>query len=144
MAEIALDIPLFRQQIPAYASPTAYPDAIITVYWGVATEFVDKEDFGCLNGTTRAFAINLATAHLISLSARAAKGKQGGFVVSSSIDKVSVQRLAPQVNSSFDWWLVQSPYGQQLLALLDVVSVGGFSVGGLPETRAFRKTGGLF
>ena len=141
---IIFDAALFRKQIPKYADTVKYPDDLIEIYWDQATYMVSSEDYGCLAGLARAYSLNLLTAHLMDLSANAVKGKSGGFVSSSTIDKVIVQKLAPPVSSSFDWWLMGSPYGQTLMALLEVSSVGGFAIGGLPEGSAFRKVGGVF
>jgi len=144
MTAIVFDAALFRKQIPKYADTVKYPDDFILIYWEQATYLVSSEDYGCMAGFSRAYALNLLTAHLMDLSAMAVRGKVGGFISSSTIDKVIVQRLAPPVSSGFDWWLNQTMYGQALLALLEVSSVGGFNVGGLPEGSAFRKVGGIF
>ena len=144
MTTIVFDSALFRKQIPKYADTAKYPDDLIEIHWDMATYMVSSEDYGCMAGLNRAYGINLLTAHLMDLSANAVRGKSGGFVSSSTIDKVIVQKLAPPVSSSFDWWLMSSPYGQTLMALLEVSSVGGFAIGGLPEGSAFRKVGGVF
>ena len=144
MTAIIFDAALFRKQIPRYADPVKYPDALIEIHWDMATYMVSSEDYGCLAGMNRAYGINLLTAHLMVLSENAVANKSSGFVSSATIDKVIVQKLAPPVSSSFDWWLMGSPYGQTLMALLELHSVGGFNIGGLPENSAFRKVGGVF
>jgi hypothetical protein len=141
---IVYDDALFRAQCPEFADETKYPPALIQMYWDQATCIVSNEDYGPLMGDCRALGLNLLTAHLLKISQNIMKGKQGGYVVSSTIDKISVQRLAPPSVSEFDWWLNQTPYGQQLLVMLEVHTVGGFSFGGLPERSAFRKVNGVF
>jgi len=144
MAEILFDATLLRAQFPAFANTTTYPDALLEAYWDQATNFIDICDYGMLAGKSRVFAINMMACHLIKIAANMQRNKQGGFVSSSTIDKVSVQKLAPPVANQWQWWLNQTPYGQQLLALLQVHTVGGIYVGGAPESGAFRKVGGFF
>ena len=144
MTTIALDIALFRAQCPEYGDFTKYPDALITAYWNNAILLADNTDYGMVMGGSRAFMINLVAAHLLSLSAAITKGRQGGFVSSSSVDKVSTTKVAPPTPDMFHWWLGQTPRGQELLALLQLSTVGGFGVGGLPEGDGFRKYAGIF
>jgi hypothetical protein len=51
---------------------------------------------------------------------------------------------APPAANAWQYWLNTSPYGMQLLALLQAKGVGGLYVGGLPERDAFRKVYGVF
>lgn len=65
-------------------------------------------------------AVYLFTAHLLTLQSSIRDGQlQGGIVVSSSIDKVSVSMAPPQIKGSFEYWLGQTQYGIELLALLE-------------------------
>jgi hypothetical protein len=149
----AYDDALFRAQFPEFADTTKYPVLMIDAYWDMATMFISAADcpFNTLSGKRLATALNMLTAHLIVLGI-AAKGKagktpgskQGGFTTSATIGEVSVTKLAPPAATAWEWWLSQTPYGSMLWALLDMLSVGGFSVGGLPERDAFRKVGGIF
>jgi hypothetical protein len=129
----------FREAFPQFESKTKYPDAVIQMFINQALCTMELEEGPCYS-----FYFYLLTAHLLQLFAGLSKGKQGGFVVSSTIDSVTVSKLAPPAESLFDWWLAQTGYGQQLHAMLEIDSVGGFSVGGLPERKAFRKVGGTF
>lgn len=144
MTLILFDAALFRTQCPAFANSTTYPDITIQAYWDTAISYISNSDYGCLSVATRTLAINLMTAHLMALAAIVATGQVPGLVNSATIDKISVTLTAPPVKDQWSWWLNLTPYGQQLLALLNVHSVGGFYVGGLPEIRAFRKAGGIF
>jgi hypothetical protein len=121
----------------------------VEAQWNIATCYITTENYGCLTDSCRAFAINAMTAHLFQLGSNsentAPGGNSTGFVQSATVDKVSVTRQAPPENGSqFHFWLNQTPYGSQLLALLKAKSVGGGYVGGLPERTGFRKIGGVF
>ena len=88
----------------------------------------------------------LMVAHLLYIQGQVATGNgNAGAVTSATIDKVSVAFAAPPFGTSaYKFWLFKSPYGGQLLAMLDRCSKGGVYVGGLPERSAFRSVGGVF
>jgi Protein of unknown function (DUF4054) len=139
----------FRTQFPEFADPIAYPLATIAAYFNLATLFIAEPGSPCavLQGNSLQAALNYMTAHLMVLSqqqAAAPGAAVGGVEISSSIGEVSVSRMAPPAKDAWDFWLYQTSYGQALMALLKVLSVGGFSVGGLPEREGFRKIGGVF
>lgn len=142
----------FRAQFPEFSNTTDYPEAMISGFWDVATMFISDSDNPCsiLNGNARRGALNMLTAHLMTLSAQQTQGpagagqSQGGYETSATIGDVSVGRMAPPTKNGFQFWLTQTPYGQQLWALLALKAVGGWSVGGLPERKGFRKVGGVF
>ena len=150
----------FRLLFPAFADETVWPDAVLAAYWAIAREYIGVPDSPAyaLNGGALQFALNCMTAHLaMMLSTEAIEGTPegggsgsvsggvaGGIITSASIGSVSVSSLPPPLKGMWDWWLGQTPYGMQLLALLNLLSVGGFYVGGLPERKAFRKVGGVF
>lgn len=137
------DWTLFRLQFPQYEDPTAYPDALLDMYYDEVVCFVSCDGYN-LRGPCRMMLMYLFVAHMMTLNAQAQRGKQGGFITSSTIDKVSVQKQAPPSANQFQWWLNQSPWGQQAATLLYLNTVGGDYIGGLPESAAFRRVGGLF
>lgn len=135
----------FRKLFPAFADTTRYPDTYIALYYEETLCFLqDGGCWGMLSGCCTTLARYMLIAHFIYLAANAARGKQGGFKTSASVDRVSVSYLAPPAQNMFSWWLGQSPYGQQLAALLELKGVGGTYIGGLPERTGFRKVGGTF
>jgi type II secretory pathway component PulM len=146
------DYSFFIAMFPEFSDTTQYPEVYIGIFWGVAQDFINGNDSCCrmLRGESLKAAIAMMTAHLISLSREQANAPdgpgsvQGGFETSATIDKVSVATLAPPASNMWQWWLAKTPYGQMLAAILYVKSVGGFSVGGLPERTGFRKVGGVF
>jgi len=139
---------LFRAQCPAFADITAYPTVVLQMYWDEVGSFiVDGGTYGMLQGDSTVLAMNYMVAHFLELAKlNKTKGtsKQGGYKTSAGIDKISVQYLAPPNKDQLSWWMNQTNYGAALLALLEIKSVGGFSVGGLNERGGFRKAGGIF
>lgn len=129
MTTIVFDVAAFRVAFPQFASATTYPDLTLQGFWDVAILYVsDDADYGRLQGGARARVLDLLTAHLAALSLAIAAGRTPGIVQGSAIDKVSVTLVPPPVKSDFEFWLQQTPYGAQLLAMLGVHSVGGWYV----------------
>jgi hypothetical protein len=141
---------LFRAQFPEFADTVAYPAAMLSGYFTMAQLFIVADGSPCasLQGDQLQLALNQMTAHLMILGQQAATGvpgtAQGGFETSASIGEISVQKLAPPAADAWQWWLVQTTYGQALSALLSVLATGGLSVGGMSERSSFRKAGGCF
>lgn len=144
MATISFDIAAFRAAFPEFSNETTYPDVTLQMYFDMATCYISDLDAGCLTGSCRTLALNLMTAHLTRIGTQAQAGGNSGFVTSSSIDKISVSVNPPPNANQYSWWLSNTPYGQQLQALLSSNIVGGLYVSGRPEKSAFRKVGGFF
>lgn len=143
-ALITLDLALFRGAFPAFRDAGAFPDALVERHFDAACSHVSPRNAGPLQGKDRQRALNLMTAHLLHLEQLILSGSAGGVVQGAAIDKVSVTLTPPPIKKQFDWWLNQSPYGQELLVLLKGKGAGGFYIGGSPERAAFRKAGGGF
>lgn len=158
---IDFDIAYFRKAFPAFANPAAFSDEMLQMYWDWATYYVSDVNYGWLSnlnsptnpavpgrspGYARSRAIQLMMAHLLQLQVLNAAGQQGGIVTQATVDKVSVGLEPPPIPNQWQWWLNGTPYGQQLLALLQVKSAGGFYNGGVPVLGAFTPTygGGFF
>ena len=144
MGTLTFNVVLFREQFPAFANPVEYPDAQLQMYWDMAVCYVDPVEFCYLTGDCLQLAINQMTAHLAALYGLIAEGQNPGFIKDASIDKVHVSLQAPPDRSQWGTWLASTPYGQMLWALLQAKAVGGYYVGGTPETAAFRKVGGYY
>lgn len=140
---IVPDWTVFRAMYPQFADVTKYPDALLDMYWDEVTCFVAIDGYNLI-GRCRLLLLYLFVAHMMTISAQASKGKQGGFVTSSTIDKVSVSKTAPPSPDMFSWWLGQTPYGQQVVAMLEIYTVGGDYVGGSNEMGGFRRHDGVF
>lgn len=147
VAILTFDPALFRQQFPAFADVALYPDAQLQRYWDMAVCYstdVDycKAELGVIS--CRQTALNMLTAHLLTIGTGAVTGQTVGMVQSATVDKVSVTIQAPENPNQWQWWLNKTPYGQMYLALLRAKSAGGFYIGGSPERSAFRSVGGGF
>lgn len=141
---LTFDVAQFRAEFPEFANATTFPDVTLQMYWDNATCYVSDVNCGTLAGECRQLALNLMTAHLTKLSQLILAGQTPGLVQNATVDKVTVGLTPPPLRSEWQWWLMTTPYGMQLLALLQGRSVGGFYVGGLPETSAFRRVGGVY
>lgn len=135
---ITIDVSAFRAQCPEFASVPQYPDTTVEGYWGAAASYVSPTDYGYLSGDTRARAINLMCGHLMKLADLLVEGNAAGVVTQAGVDKVTVQLAPPPVRSQWQWWLCTTPYGAQLLALLQAKAIGGLYVGGRPDATQFR------
>jgi hypothetical protein len=138
MASVTLNITQFRTRFPAYANETTYPDATIQATWDTAVIYIGNVTDDCLSEDQLELALEQMTAHLLFIQDKLSSGAtQTGTVTSSSIDKVSVTIAAPKNDDEWEYWLNQSPYGQQLLALLNTICVGGFYIGGNAPRTAY-------
>ena len=147
MSTITLNPAAFRALFPQFANATAYPDAALEIQFGMATGYVSPDTYGDMTEATRTNALYLMTAHLLALGVIIAQNNysgQVGVVQGAVVDHVQITLTPPPVKSQWQWWLNTTPYGAQLLGLLDAQAAGGFYVGGLPERAAFRKVGGIF
>ena len=143
-ALLTFDYTLFTQQCPAYKD-AGLTQALMQSYWNIAINYVSNVgNFGSLQGDSRQYALNLMVAHLTYLSGLIAAGQVPGLMQNATIDKVTVGLTPPPLKNQFQWWLSLTPYGQQLLALLQVNSVGGFYIGGSPVRASFGYGRGIW
>ncbi len=138
------DYATFIALFPQFNNTVVYSEAALEAYWTVGTDFISTRDYGLLNGNSRGYALNLLAAHIALLANRINAGKATGLVQAATIDKVAITLLPQPVQDAFEYWLKQTPYGVQLLALLDVKTVGGITVGGSPVYGSFRGPAGNF
>jgi hypothetical protein len=144
MAIIIFDADLFRTQCPLYANVTTYPDATILNWFDIGSDYISVNDYGYLNGNSRALALNLMAAHLLYLSDKIATGAAMGILTSASEGSVSIGIAPPPFKSMFQAWLAQTPYGQQLYALLSVKGAFCFYTAGSGVTGNIRNPNGTF
>lgn len=144
--QYVFDIPAFRIAYPAYSNSAVYPDGMLQMYYDDATCYISDQNSPCgrLKGTCRYKALTLMTAHLLYTAGLIAAGQTPGLVQSATIDKITISLTPPPLPDQWQWWLNSTPYGQQLLALLQVKSVGGYFVGGSLDRLAFRGAAGGF
>ena len=130
----------FRALFPAYASTTTYPAATLQVYWNTAILYINNQYGGCYCGgmslAQQTQALNLMTAHLVYLNGLITAGQVPQIITAAGIDKINVTMEPPPAKNQWQYWLQTTPYGQQLMALLQVIGVGGFYASSAPGGRA--------
>lgn len=143
MTTIVFDEKIFRGLFPAFKNPTVYSADVLSLLWETATAYVSNQTGGCyIGGLTTAqqtLALNQMTAHLTALQTQIDSGQGTGLVQSATVDKVTVSLTPPPETNQWQWWLNQTPYGQQLLALLSVKAVGGNYYGAYPTAFTLRR-----
>jgi len=148
MTTIAFDSAAFRVAFPFFADQQCFSDATLSGFFAIGSQYVTNTDSSCyvVNGDSRVLACNLMTAHVGFMYNAAAKGLPTGVIIQATVDKISVMAKSPEIQkgSMFQYWLAQSPYGQQLLALLGMAAAGGLYIGGSPVRASFRGLRGGF
>ena len=121
----ALTVQAFLGTFPEF-NGNQYIDMMI----GRATIYVDIH-CGCICNKQKQYAIFLLTAHLLTLYKGITSGEAtGGVQTGASIDKVSVSYAPPPYANGFEYWLNQTPYGQELLALINILVATPDYIGG--------------
>lgn len=146
MATIPFDPTAFRAQFPQFQNTSTFPDSTLQVYFATAGLYINNQAGGSYCGglTTaqKIQALYLMTAHLAALSVLILSGQTPGILTGATIDKISVTIEPPPAPNQWQYWLQTTPYGQQLLALLQVASVGGLYITtGAPGRAGFRFGG---
>lgn len=144
MAQHTLDLAAFRATFPAFADPVKYPDLSITMWWTMGNQYIYSYDNCLICGDTLQLALNLMTAHLAQSFTMIGNGQTPGVITGAGEGSVNVSMMPPPVKTGWQFWLATTPYGLQLWALLQSLTVGGFTLGGLPETSGFRRVYGVF
>ena len=143
MATIQFNSANFRALFSAFANTTQYPDTLLQLLWNNATSYITNQTscgwYSGLNLNQQTLALNYMTAHLLALSAQITAGDTPGIVTAATIDKISVTLQPPPETNQWQYWLNQTPYGQQLLSLLQIAAAGGRFYGGAPVFTAFRR-----
>lgn len=129
----------FRALFPAFSNTSTYPEIMLKAYFTQAGYYVANQDYGPLAwvGATL-FALYLLTAHIAQLGTLVAAGQTPGVTISATIDKISVGLQQAILKNQWQYWLASTPYGQQLLAMLQAQSVGGFYAPGGIGRAGFR------
>ncbi len=118
----------FRALFPAFADVNKYPLVTLSLYWGVATSYISKypQFFAGITLDQQTLMLNQMTAHVTQLNTMAATAQQAGIVTAAGVGAVNVSLQPPPEVNQWQWWLNQTPYGQMLLALMQVLTVGGY------------------
>ena len=131
----------FRAQFPQLSDMTTYPEATLQMYWDQAGGIVQNTTYGFLPQTSGSAALYLLTAHLAYIGNLLINGQTPTVTTAAGIDKISVTLLPPPAKDFFQFWLSSSPYGLQLLAILEVAAVGGFYSPGSLGRQGFTGNG---
>lgn len=137
---ITFDAVEFKIKFPEFVSKE---NSDLQLSFDVAILYISNEDYGRLRGEARKQALYLMTAHITSYNDQVAAGDTPGSVTSATIGTVSVTVKPSPDGPQWQWWLNQTPYGVQLLAMLSMLSFN-FYVGGRNERGSFRKSWGGF
>lgn len=102
---------------------------------------IGLKNCGRLRDENRVNAIYLLTAHLSLLTFKTRSGQSGGMgagqVASASVGEVSVSYVQIPNLDIWSYWLTQTPYGLELLALYEQLTAIGFYKGGSFERVLF-------
>lgn len=131
-----LDIAAFRAAFPAFADDTAYPDAMLNGKMVVAKCYIEDNSL-TFGDDCRQYAYQLMVAHLLTIGNMAAAGTPSRLIASATEGPVNVSFSEPPSASNFTYWLMTTPYGVELSALLSANAVGDY-YGGSLELQAFR------
>lgn len=143
MSDTVLDIPVFRVVFSAYADDTIYPDSLLSYWYEIGKCYIKDNDC-TLGEKCRAQALMAMLAHLLYLNDSSNAGNKPIVVQSATEGAVSISLTAPPISGQFEYWLNATPYGPQILAMLEIASAGGLMVGGSLDRLSFRKADGRF
>jgi len=144
MAQHTLDLVAWRAAFPTFADASKYPDATVEMWWVMATAYINDYDNCLISGNILQTALNLMTAHLAQSFTMIQSGTTSAPVTGATEGSVSITLQAPPSKNGWQFWLSTTPYGLQLWALLSSLVVGGFTIGGAPESQGFRRVYGVF
>lgn len=131
MVDVILTVDDFRQSMPQFSDITKYPDEMVDLSIDRAGYYINGGKCTC-PCNWRGYAYKLMVAHLLTISTKVMSGDSSanGRITSTSIDKISVSLDVPQTKDSLDYWLSLTPYGLELLALLNAKAPAGIYSGG--------------
>lgn len=121
-----------------------YPEFNVPQYQNICPQcfrqaklFISVKNKGRLKNEQRILAIYLLTAHLSLLTSKVQSGQSGGngagMVASASVGEVSVSYVQIPNLDNWSYWLAQTPYGLELLALFDMLTSAPYYIGGSLE-----------
>lgn len=139
MSHVTVSLQEFYAEYPEFNIPeykTICPRA-----FRQAKTYISIKNNCWLRDEKRKLTIYLLTAHLSLLIFKAqggiaggsGAGSGGGMVQSASVGEVSVTYLQIPNLDQWSYWLAQTPYGQELLALLDMLTAVPVYIGGSLE-----------
>lgn len=130
-----MDIEGFRDHFPEFADETAYPDAMIEFWSGLAEARMSPAQARW--GNLYPYGLELMTAHYLSGAKQdeeTSPGSSGGMVSSESAGDVSISydTGAVAIEGAGDW--NATSYGRKWKQLANIVGMGGIQLyGGMAE-----------
>lgn len=122
MSKVIVSIDSFYKQFPQFYNEE-YQNICPNCLQRALT-YISDINCGLLRGCKREKAIYLLTAHLTQLTYQAQNNQQSGagMVASATVDGVSVSYVQIPNMNQFDYWLNLTPYGAELLFLLNTLT----------------------
>ena len=123
MSNVTVSIDCFYRKFPQFFKDEY--EAICPQCLKRAIIYISTVNCGLLKNEKRCLAIYLLTAHLSRLTyqAQTNQGIQGGgMVAGSTVDGVSVNFVQVPDMDQWDYWLNLTPYGAELLFLLNTLT----------------------
>jgi hypothetical protein len=137
-SEVTLTVERFRADFTEFADEAKHTEPALQNSINRASLFVSRQNSIYFADDNRLLALELMAAHIQTLSLSLGQGNsQGGLVGASSVGSVSVTLIPPPIKRQFDFWMNQTGYGQQYLALMQAHSPAGMFMGGSYQ-RVFR------
>jgi hypothetical protein len=142
---ITFNYEAFILAYPEFSNPITFPSNQLQGYWDAAIQFMNPSSNPMMTTGQLTLALNLYTAHLAELlGVIMASGDTPAVTLNATVDKVQVGNQPVELPNQWQYWMQSTGYGQILLALLQVLSVGGWLVGGWNERGAIRQAYGDF
>lgn len=144
MSQVTVTTSTLRLMYPYFSNTTTYPDVVLQLQLDASQDYISPYvcDYMSLSARTRA--TYLMACHLQFITDKINNGESTDLITATTIDKITVTATPPIFKNQFQYWLGLTPYGKELLALLQMKSAGGMYYGGSPERSAFRKLDGKF
>lgn len=126
---MTLDIVKFRELFPAFADEAIYPDSLLTALYELGQCYIAS--CATANAVCSEYAHMLMLAHLLAVRTDESSGSSGKQISQATEGNVSVSFANNEANSksSFAYWLNNSGYGIELLALLEATSSAFYTAG---------------
>ena len=137
MTVITLTVDGFRSDFVEFSNTETYSNELISSFINRSYGYISRNVYGILSEADRKLALELMTAHLLTINSKISSNTATGQIASTSIDAISVSLVAPVNKNAWQYWLNSTPYGQQLLALLQAHAPAGIYYGGSYQ-KVFR------
>ena len=148
--DMPFDFDFFYSFFPEFQGSETYPQTFVAAAAKRAQFYISYCDCRELDGQTRDYARALMIAHMCVMIKKAqdalnagpngtAAGQIGGsgLIQSASVGGVSVSLAVPQSQDSWQFFLNQTQYGQELLMLLSSCVPAGICYNGTDDIRDY-------